>query len=156
MVHINMPPAHRHAEINTSSIGHNCFTMSCATRFNHVSEANILDDWRTYISLATPRRATISPDKLAISLWRRGSGRRTRSSSAGTMKLVGTEYFSAREIPATGSRQMLRSNTSPWAQYSPSLNLTRWAMARRSTHFPMGIEKLSCQLERKTSVIRHD
>jgi hypothetical protein len=43
-----------------SSLHHTDITMSCATRFNQFSEANILDDSRTYFSLATPMRATIS------------------------------------------------------------------------------------------------
>src|SRR6266403_2778701 len=116
---------HRHVDINTSSIGHNCFTMSCATLFNHVAEVNNFDDWRKYFSLATPSRATISPDKLEISHSRRGSGRRMRSSRAGTMKLVGTECFSAREIRVTGSSEMLRSNTSRCARNSASVNLNR-------------------------------
>jgi hypothetical protein len=47
--------------------------MSYATRFNHGWEANLLDDWRKYLSLATPRHATISSEKFAISLSRRGS-----------------------------------------------------------------------------------
>ena len=146
---MNIPPVyHHHAEINTSSVGHNCFTMSRATRFNHFSEANIFDDWRKYFTLPTPRRATISPDKSAISLSRRGPGRRMRSSRAGRMKVVGTECFSAREIRSTGSREVLRSNISRRARYSASVNLNRWVIARRASHFQMGIEKLSCQLER--------
>jgi hypothetical protein len=69
------------------------------------------------------------------------------------MKVVGTEYFSAREIRVAGSREILRSNISRRARYSASVDLNREAMARRATHFPTGIEKLSCQLETKTSEI---
>jgi hypothetical protein len=65
------------------------------------------------------------------------------------MKLVGTECFSAREIRVTGSREILRPNTSRRARDSASVNLNRWVMARRATHFSMGIERLSFQLERK-------
>jgi hypothetical protein len=61
------------------------FTISCATpsHFNHVSEANIVDNSCTYLSLEIPMRATISPNSLTPSVSLRGSGRRTRSSSAG-------------------------------------------------------------------------
>lgn len=64
------------------------------------------------------------------------------------MKVVDTEYFPAREISVTGSREVLRSNTSRRARYSASVYLNRRAMVRRVAHFQMGIEKLSCKLEK--------
>ena len=128
---------------------HTDSTMLCATCFNQFLDANALDDSRTYFSLATPMRATISLDRLTTSFSSRGSGRRTMSSSAGMMKLVGTACFSARETRTTGGiiRPPVLSNTSRRARASASVNLNRWVMASRATQFTMGIEKLSRQLK---------
>src|SRR6267154_3083228 len=56
------------APVDDPSLYHIDFTKSCATHFNHVLQANILDNSRTYLSLATPMGTTISPDCWTMSV----------------------------------------------------------------------------------------